>query len=108
MSLSRRSFVENGAVLAAVAAAAGAISFPAWSDSTPLLSDSDPAATALGYKGDATTVDKSKYPQYAAGQTCSNCALYSGPAGSASGACPLFAGKAVAAKGWCMSYAKKG
>ena len=73
-----------------------------------MVADADPQAVALGYKSDATKADKAKYPKYAAGQACSNCALYQGAAGSASGACPLFAGKQVAAKGWCSAYAKKG
>ena len=73
-----------------------------------MVADADPQAVALGYKSDATKADKAKYPKYAAGQACSNCALYQGAAGSASGACPLFAGKQVAAKGWCSAYAKRG
>ena len=67
----------------------------------------DPQAAALGYVTDASTADKTKYPKYAAGQTCANCQLYQGKAGDASGGCPLFAGKTVAAKGWCSAYVKK-
>jgi hypothetical protein len=67
----------------------------------------DPQAAALGYVPDATQADKTKFPKYAAGQTCANCTLYQGKAGDASGPCPLFAGKTVAAKGWCSAYAKK-
>jgi High potential iron-sulfur protein len=104
MSLSRRAFIENSAIMIASAG----ISSVAWSDSLPMLSESDPVATGLGYKADASTVDKAKFPQYAAGQTCSNCALYQGAAGSSSGACAIYAGKAVSAKGWCASYSKKG
>ena len=51
------------------------------------LSETDPAAAAQGYKADATKVDVKKYPKYAAGQTCANCALYQGKAGAASGPC---------------------
>jgi High potential iron-sulfur protein len=104
MSLSRRAFIEDTAILIA---AVGASSV-AWSDSAPMLSESDPTAVALGYKANASTVDKAKFPQYAAGQMCSNCALYQGAAGASSGPCPLFAGKSVSAKGWCFSYTKKG
>jgi hypothetical protein len=105
MSLSRRTFIENSAVI--MIAGAG-ISSVAWPDSLPMLSESDPTAAALGYKANASTVDKAKFPQYAAGQTCSNCAVYQGAAGASSGACPIYAGKAVASTGWCASYAKKG
>ena len=104
MSLSRRAFIENSAVLIATAG----VSSVAWSDTAPMLSESDPTALALGYKANASTVDKTKYAQYAPGQSCSSCALYQGAAGSASGPCAIFAGKAVSAKGWCSSYAKKG
>lgn len=104
MSLSRRTLIQNSAIVIATAG----MSSVAWSDSAPMLSESDPSASALGYKADASGVDRTKYPQYTAGQTCSNCVLYQGTAGNASGGCPIFAGKAVAAKGWCASYTKKG
>jgi High potential iron-sulfur protein len=71
-----------------------------------MVADTDPQATALGYKSDATKVDKAKYAKYAAGQACGNCALYQGGA-AATGGCPLFAGKQVSSKGWCSAYAKK-
>ena len=71
------------------------------------LAELDTQAVALGYKADATKVDKTKQTKYAAGQACANCALFQGAAGAASGGCPLFAGKQVAAKGWCSAYAKK-
>ena len=73
-----------------------------------MVAESDAQATALGYKADATKVDKAKQPKYAAGQACSSCALFQGTAGAAAGGCPLFAGKQVAAKGWCSAWAKKG
>jgi len=67
----------------------------------------DPQATALGYVADATKADTKKFPRYAAGQMCGNCALYQGKANDAAGGCPLFAGKQVSAKGWCSAWAKK-
>ncbi len=73
-----------------------------------MLGETDPQATALGYKADATKVDKAKFPKYAAGQVCTNCALFQGAATAAAGGCPLFAGKQVAGKGWCSAWAKKG
>ena len=73
----------------------------------PAVAESDPQAAALGYKVDGTKADKAKYPKYAAGQQCNNCALYQGKATDATGGCPLFAGKVVAAKGWCSAWAKK-
>lgn len=105
MSLSRRAFLENSAIM--IIAGAG-ISSVAWSDSAPMLSESDPVAMGLGYKANASAVDAAKFPQYAAGQSCSSCALYQGAAGDPSGLCPIFAGKQVSPKGWCASYSKKG
>ncbi|MEY2860479.1 MAG: hypothetical protein RL392_937 [Pseudomonadota bacterium] len=72
-----------------------------------MVADADPQAVSLGYKADGTKTDAKKYPKYAAGQVCSNCALYIGKASDAAGGCPLFAGKKVAGKGWCSAYAKK-
>jgi High potential iron-sulfur protein len=72
-----------------------------------MVAETDPQATALAYKADATKVDKSKQPKYASGQACGNCALFQGAAGAAAGGCPLFAGKQVSVKGWCSAYAKK-
>jgi hypothetical protein len=104
MSLSRRAFIENSAILIAAVGASSDV----WSDSAPMLSESDPTAVALGYKANASSVDSAKYPQYAAGQSCSNCVLYQGAAGDSSGPCPIFAGKALSSTGWCASYTKKG
>lgn len=73
-----------------------------------MVAETDPQAQGVGYKADATKVDKAKFPKYAAGQLCSNCTLYQGKANDASGGCALFPGKAVAAKGWCNAYVKKG
>jgi acetoin utilization deacetylase AcuC-like enzyme len=69
--------------------------------------EKDPQAVALGYAADATKVDAKKYPKYAAGQVCTNCALYQGKPADTWGGCPLFAGKQVAGKGWCTAWAKK-
>lgn len=84
-------------------ALAGAQAFAA----APMVADTDPQATGLGYKTDGTKTDKAKYPKYAAGQSCGNCALFQGKVSDAAGGCPLFAGKQVAAKGWCSAWAKK-
>jgi hypothetical protein len=73
----------------------------------PMVADTDPTAVSLGYKADGTKTDKAKFPKYAAGQNCGNCALFQGKPTDAAGGCPLFAGKQVAAKGWCSAYAKK-
>jgi flagellar biosynthesis GTPase FlhF len=64
-------------------------------------------ARSLSYKHDATEVDAGAQPRYAAGQQCSNCALFQG--GSEPwGACPIFAGKMVKSTGWCSAYVAAG
>lgn len=95
---SRRRFIAIAPLFgAAVLARAG----------TPLVDPKDPQAVALGYTADAAKADKAKYPKFAAGQACGNCALYQGKAGDASGPCPLYAGKAVLAKAWCSAWVKR-
>jgi len=73
-----------------------------------MVAEADANATSLGYKADASKVDKAKFPKFAAGQNCGNCALFQGKAADKAGNCPLFAGKQVAIAGWCSAYAKKG
>ena len=104
MNTSRRTFVIHSITGAGLAATAA---FSTQAQAQAAVAETDPQATALAYKADATKVDKVKFPKYAAGQACSSCALYAGKAADATGACPLFAGKVVAAKGWCSAWAKK-
>jgi High potential iron-sulfur protein len=99
----RRTFMLKLAASSAVLVATGARGQAAG----PALEESDPQATALGYKQDSAKVDGKKYPKHEASQTCANCQLFQGKATDAAGACPLFAGKQVAAKGWCSAWAKK-
>ena len=101
MSVSRRAFIKDSALLVAAAGIPAA----SWAQTVPLLSESAPTALALGYKAQASKVDAKKYPRYAAGQSCFNCALYMG--GASVGPCPIFAGFTVEAQGWCSSYIKK-
>jgi hypothetical protein len=88
-------------------AATGSAALSARALAQAMVGEKDAQAVALGYVADATRADAKKFPKYAAGQVCANCALYQGKAGDAAGACPLFAGKQVAAKGWCSAWAKK-
>ena len=72
-----------------------------------MLDEKDAQAVALGYVADAKRVDTKKFPKFAAGQLCSNCALYQGKPTDKAAGCPLFAGKLVAGPGWCSAWAKK-
>ncbi len=101
---SRRKFIFQLATTVGVLAATSGKSLAA---DAPKLEESDPTASALGYKADTTKVDGAKYPQHKNDQVCSGCALYAGKAGDAQGPCNAFQGKIVSAKGWCMAYAKK-
>lgn len=62
-------------------------------------------AKAMGYVADAKSAAKA--PNFKAGSSCSNCALYN-KVTDATGFCPLFGGECVAGKGWCNSWAPKG
>ncbi len=104
MNKTRRSFIAGAAVgSAAIIVSRGAAAQAA----APVLSESDPQATSLGYKADTTKVDKAKYPQHQASQMCSGCNFYQGKPTDAMAPCQLFAGKQVANKGWCSAWAKK-
>jgi hypothetical protein len=98
----RRTFMMQAVV--GLSAVGGSV----WVQAQPMLAETDTQAAALGYKADATKVDKAKQAKYAAGQICGNCVLFQGAATAAAGGCPLFAGKQVAGKGWCNAWAKKG
>lgn len=102
MPLTRRHFM----ILAASVASTTVLSTESRADAS-VFSESDPTAQALGYKMDATKVDKTRFPHYQAGQTCANCQLYQGKPGSTNGPCPTYGGKLVEAKGWCNAYVKK-
>lgn len=99
MKTTRRTFLMT------VAAGSAAIAPAARAQAR--LDEKDSQALALGYAADATKVDGKKFPKYAAGQVCTNCALYQGKASDPWAGCPLFPGKQVAGKGWCNAWAKK-
>ena len=104
MKSNRRTFVIQSVVGASALALTNLAQAQA---ALPLVQESEPQAVALGYKNDPTKVDKAKFPKYAAGQNCANCALYAAKPTDAAGPCPLFAGKHVSAKAWCSAWAKK-
>ena len=91
-------------VLHSVGAAALAITGRAVWAAPPQLQESDPAAQALGYRSDATHVDRSKYPRYSDKQRCANCQFFQGKPADASALCALFGPKQVSGAGWCNAY----
>ena len=100
MKTSRRHFL----LLGVSAGSALVLTRAAFADTANTISETDPKAQAVGYKADASGVDKAKFPGYAAGQTCGNCSLFQGKANDAYGGCTLFGDKQVDARGWCSSY----
>ncbi len=102
MSSNRRRFIKIGVAGLAAAPLAAAL-FSGAAEAVDTLSESDPTATALGYKIDATKAANRKDKT----ATCSNCALYSGQPGAANGPCSAFGGKLVSANGWCNAWVKK-
>ncbi len=106
MSFPTNSLVSNRRVFMLQAVTAtGVLVLAREASAQAMLSETDPQAAALGYKADASKVDKAKNPKFATGQACANCALFQGS--GAAGACGIFPGKQVSAKGWCTAYAKK-
>ena len=105
INIGRRDFLKAGSLAVVSAAIAGSAANAA--EQAAKVDEKDAQAQSLGYKHDATKVDKAKFPKYVAGQTCANCTLYQGKPTDAWASCPIFGNKQVAGKGWCSSYVKK-
>lgn len=108
VKVTRRGFLKVGSFVLA-AFAVGTRRRSAFAQAAkPRLNEEDPEAQKLGYKHDATKVDKKKSPTYKPGETCGNCQLFQGnPAKDEWAPCPIFPGKQVNVNGWCSSYMKK-
>lgn len=99
---SRRAVLRSAALVATVPVAALVPGRPALAQER--LSESDPAARALGYVHDAANVDADRYPRYEPGQQCSNCNLLQGSEGESWRPCDIFPDRLVAANGWCSAW----
>ena len=99
---SRRRFITITAAGLAAAPFANALLSGA-AQAVDAVSESEPTATALGYKVDATKASNRKDNT----AVCGNCTLYSGKPGAGDGPCSVFGGKLVNAKGWCTAWVKK-
>ena len=104
---SRRSFLRSLAITAGTPALLCSRVFAQDTPPPVKLEESDPVATALGYKADTTQVDEKKFPQHKPDQKCSGCPQYQGKPGDPSGPCAVFQGKIVNADGWCVTFAPK-
>ena len=104
----RRDILKIGSISAATFVA-GAILAPRRSAGAelPKLDEKNAQAQALGYRHDATKVDRKKFATYQTGQACANCQQFQGKAGADWAPCTIFAGKDVNAQGWCSAWVKK-
>jgi hypothetical protein len=74
-------------------------------DALPHLTDANPAAAALGYTEDASTVDTGKFPKHKASERCASCRYFQAAgSGTQFGPCQLYPGNAVNMNGWCSGY----
>jgi High potential iron-sulfur protein len=119
----RRSFLTTLSVIAAAPVVCRVNrSTAAWAEdlkpgSLPALEESNPVATALGYRHDATKVDTAKFPKRAGAegekQFCHNCSLLPERGFSVAGQqgefgkCSLFPQGLVHVNGWCNSWTAK-
>jgi hypothetical protein len=103
--VARRTFLRSTIAAGAAIPLAG---IPITTLAQEKVAEDDPAAAALGYKHDATSVDAGKFPQHKADQVCSNCRLYSAGGEDGWGNCGIFPGKMVNAKGWCSAWVATG
>ena len=73
----------------------------------PMLLETSPQASALGYRADASKVESASFPLYASGQKCAACQMFRAKGQtSAPGSCAIFPGKLVSGEGWCSAYVK--
>ena len=100
---SRRTFLLATLPVAALAAVAARTA----TAQAARLEETDSAAVALGYKHDATKVDKAKFPTFVAGRNCANCQLFAAKGNEEWAPCAAVGNKLVNAKGWCVAWVKK-
>jgi hypothetical protein len=72
------------------------------------VEESEPKASAIGYRHDSTKVDKSRYPKHESTHVCNNCLAWA-PEKPADewGECDLMSDRLVNRNGWCSSYKKQ-
>jgi hypothetical protein len=115
ISVNRRAWLKLGSI-AVVTIAAGVQSAPTFAQAKKdqdkkgggqRVEESDPTAQALGYKHDASKVDKAKFANYQPGQICGNCLHFKGKGTEPWAPCAILSDKEVANKGWCSAWVKK-
>jgi hypothetical protein len=103
MKINRRIFA-----IQSVVGTAGLLGMNAARAQAALLLESNTQAKALGYRADASQVERASFPKYAPGQKCAACQMFrpQQPA-TAAGPCAIFPGKLVSADGWCDAFAQR-
>lgn len=72
------------------------------------VEETEPKATAIGYKHDSAKVDQARYPKHDANQRCNNCLAFAPEKPTDEwGECDLMSDRLVHRNGWCSSYKKK-
>jgi hypothetical protein len=96
-------------VVLLVPLAAGVCGSQAYAQSTlKKVEETEPKATAIGYRHDSAKVDKARYPKHDVAHRCYNCLAFA-PDKPADewGECDLMSDRLVHRNGWCSSYKKK-
>jgi High potential iron-sulfur protein len=71
-----------------------------------VLNEEEVPAKAQGFKRDANTVDRKRFPSFKPGEICATCRLaIAAQAGDYM--CSVFPGRSVPAQGWCAAFEVK-
>jgi High potential iron-sulfur protein len=102
MTINRRTFT-----IQSILGTAGLVVMDVTQAQAPMLVETSPQASALGYRADASKVEKASFPNYAPGQKCSSCQMFRAKESTTTpGSCAIFPGKLVSGEGWCNAYVK--
>ena len=72
-----------------------------------MLLETNPQASTLGYRADASKIESARFPKYAPGQKCAQCQLFRAREQDAAvGSCAIYPGKLVSAEGWCNAFVR--
>lgn len=90
-----------------VAAGIAGLHAPAARAAIKKVEETEPKATAIGYRHDSSKVDQKRYPKHDPEQKCLNCLAWAPEKPSDEwGECDLMSDRLVYRTGWCSSYKK--
>lgn len=102
MKINRRSFAVQS-----ILGMAGLVAVDMTYAEASMLLESNPQASTLGYRVDASKVDRDSFPKYVPGQKCAECQMFRTQLGTAAGSCAIYPGKLVSGEGWCSAFIPK-